>query len=381
MAKVNLHQSIESIGQPRWNALCGIQYPFLRYEFLHALEASGSVSTATGWQPMHAELLDDDGNPLMLMPLYLKTHSWGEYVFDWAWADAYERHGLNYYPKLLTAVPFTPATGPRFGTHLSPAEVMQQLPALVQSVCSQTHASSWHGLFLPQPELRCAPQPLLHRLGVQYHWFNRDYRNFDDFLDRFSSRKRKAVRRERKKVEQQGISLRRIRGKAITREQLDLFYRFYQMTYLKRGRQGYLAPDFFHRLHQSMPEQLLLILAELEGDAIAAALCFIGEDTLYGRYWGCMEEYDCLHFEACYYQGIEFCIEQGLARFDPGAQGEHKIQRGFEPIATGSLHWIAHPGFEAAIRNFLQQESPAMQEQMEALHGWLPFKQPDVQAQ
>jgi predicted N-acyltransferase len=216
---------------------------------------------------------------------------------------------------------------------------------------------------------------------VQYHWFNRDYRNFDDFLDRFSSRKRKAVRRERKKVEQQGISLRRIRGKAITREQLDLFYRFYQMTYLKRGRQGYLAPDFFHRLHQSMPEQLLLILAELEGNAIAAALCFIGEDTLYGRYWGCMEEYDCLHFEACYYQGIEFCIEQGLARFDPGAQGEHKIQRGFEPIATGSLHWIAHPGFEAAIRNFLQQESPAMQEQMEALHGWLPFKQPDVQAQ
>ncbi|MET3998942.1 GNAT family N-acetyltransferase [Marinobacterium sp. MBR-109] len=373
MAKVNLHQSIESIGLERWNALCGTDYPFLRYEFLHALEASGSVGPGTGWQPLHLEL-SDAGETSLLMPLYLKSHSWGEYVFDWIWADAYERHGLNYYPKLLTAVPFTPATGPRFGTRMSHSDVMQQLPDLVHSVCSQTGASSWHGLFLPQPELQRAPPQLQQRLGAQYHWFNRDYRDFDDFLDRFNSRKRKAVRRERKKVQEQGISLKRINGQEISSEQLDLFYRFYQMTYLKRGRQGYLAPDFFHRLHQSMPEQLLLVLAEREGDAIAAALCFIGEDTLYGRYWGCAEEYDCLHFEACYYQGIEFCIERGLARFDPGAQGEHKIQRGFEPVPTGSLHWIAHPGFDAAIRDFLKQETPAMQEQIKSLTGWLPFK-------
>jgi len=376
MAKVNLHKSIEGIAPARWNALCGTAYPFLRHEFLHALEASESVSPRSGWQPLHVELLDDDGTLQMLMPLYLKSHSWGEYVFDWAWADAYERHGLSYYPKLLTAIPFTPATGPRFGTCLSDDELMQQLPYLIQTIFSQTGASSWHGLFLPQPVLQGAPKSLLHRLGAQYHWFNQNYRDFDDFLDRFNSRKRKAVRRERKRVEEQGIRLRRIQGSAISREQLDLFYRFYQMTYLKRGRQGYLTPDFFHRLHQSMPEQLLLILAEREGSAIAAALCFVGDDTLYGRYWGCVEEHDCLHFEACYYQGIEFCIEQGLSRFDPGAQGEHKIQRGFEPIPTGSLHWIAHPGVETAVRDFLQQETHAMQEQMEALRGWLPFKQP-----
>jgi predicted N-acyltransferase len=373
MDKVNLHRSIASIGPERWDTLCGREYPFLRYAFLHALEASGCVAPATGWQPLHLERVVA-GETDLLLPLYLKSHSWGEYVFDWAWADAFERHGLSYYPKLLSAIPFTPATGPRFGSRLSQREVMQQLPELVRSVGRQTGASSWHGLFLPPQALQCAPQPLLQRVGVQYHWFNRGYRDFGDFLDRFNSRKRKAVRRERRKVESQGIGLRRLHAAEIRPEHLELFYRFYQMTYLKRGQQGYLNADFFQRLLHTMPEQLLLILAEREGETIAAALCFIGTDTLYGRYWGCGEEYDCLHFEACYYQGIEFCIEQGLARFDPGAQGEHKIQRGFEPVTTGSLHWIAHAGFEAAIRDFLARERSAMQQQIEALAEWLPFK-------
>ena len=373
MVKVNLHQSIESIGPERWNALCSIHYPFMRYEFLHALEASGSVSTQTGWQPLHLEL-SRNGETELLMPLYLKSHSWGEYVFDWAWAEAYERHGLPYYPKLLTAIPFTPATGPRFGTRMACAEVMAQLPQLLRQLCEQTGASSWHGLFLPPEAITAAPEPMMHRLGAQYHWFNRGYQTFDQFLNQFNSRKRKAVRKERQKVEDQDIHLSRISGRDISAPQLELFYRFYQMTYLKRGRQGYLSPDFFHRLHQTMPEQMLLILAEQAGEAIAAALCFIGEDTLYGRYWGCAQEYDCLHFEACYYQGIEFCIEQGLARFDPGAQGEHKIQRGFEPVSTGSLHQIAHPGFEAAILDFLHQETEAMQQQIAELTTWLPFR-------
>jgi hypothetical protein len=377
MAKVNLHQSIESIGLERWNALCGTDYPFLRYEFLHALEASGSVSARTGWQPVHVELLDEDDSPLLLMPLYLKSHSWGEYVFDWAWADAYERNGLAYYPKLVNAIPFTPATGPRFGSTLPMQDALALFPQLLQQVMQEVRASSWHCLFPPEKAVKQSRPPVLQRLGCQYHWFNRDYQNFDDFLDRFNARKRKAVKRERRKVKEQGLVLKRLSGAQITADHLDCFYGFYQSTYLKRGRSGYLTADFFHRLHQSMPKQLLLVLAEHESKPVAAALYFIGADTLYGRYWGCDADFDSLHFEACYYQGIEFCIEQGLHRFDPGAQGEHKIQRGFEPIRTGSLHRIADPGFEQAIARFLQEESELMEQQIAELTTWLPFRQPD----
>ena len=377
MAKVNLHQSIESIGLERWNALCGTHYPFLRYEFLHALEASGSVSARTGWQPVHVELLDEYDSPLLLMPLYLKSHSWGEYVFDWAWADAYERNGLAYYPKLVNAIPFTPATGPRFGSTLPMQDALALLPQLLQQVMQEVKASSWHCLFPPEEQVKQSRPPVLQRLGCQYHWFNRDYQHYDDFLNRFNARKRKAVKRERRKIKEQGLVLKRLSGAQITADHLDCFYGFYQSTYLKRGRSGYLTADFFHRLHQSMPKQLLLVLAEHESQPVAAALYFIGADTLYGRYWGCDADFDSLHFEACYYQGIEFCIEQGLHRFDPGAQGEHKIQRGFEPIKTWSLHRIADPRFEQAITRFLQEESELMEQQIAELTTWLPFRQPD----
>lgn len=373
MYKVNLHTGIDAIAAERWDSLCPAGYPFLRHAFLLALETSGSVSAKTGWQPLHLELMQDN-HCVMVMPLYLKSHSWGEYVFDWAWADAYARNGVPYYPKLVNAIPFTPATGPRFGSSLPRAETNRLIPHLLDQIMQQFNASSWHCLFSDD----IAPaQPVMQRLGSQYHWFNHDYTDFNNFLGAFTSRKRKAVKRERRKVEEQGIKLQRLSGREITPAQIDQFYLFYQSTYLKRGRQGYLSAEFFQHLLDRMAEQLLLVLA-LQGDNIvASALYFIGSDTLYGRYWGCNDDFDSLHFEACYYQGIEFCIEQGLERFDPGAQGEHKIQRGFQPVRTGSLHRIADPRFERAIKDFIKEERDQMEQQIAELTTWLPFRQPE----
>ncbi len=375
MYKVNLHTRIDSIAPGHWDSLCDNGYPFMRHAFLQALEASGCVSAETGWRPLHLELMQG-GTCVLVMPLYLKTHSWGEYVFDWAWAGAYERNGLAYYPKLLNAIPFTPATGPRYGTSLADAEALTLIPKLLEQVMLEVGASSWHCLFPPQDRVVHVSRPILKRMGCQYHWFNRDYRDFDDFIGRFNARKRKAVKRERRKVLEQDIQLRRLSGSQIQPRQLEQFYHFYQSTYLKRGRRGYLSADFFHRLHQSMPEQMLLVQAEQNALPIAAALYFIGDNTLYGRYWGCSADYDSLHFEACYYQGIEYCIEHGLQRFDPGAQGEHKIQRGFEPTRTWSLHRIAEPRFEQAIEAFLEEEHDLMEQQIAELTTWLPFRQP-----
>lgn len=377
MYKVNLHSRIGDIPASLWDRLCNSDYPFLRHAFLQALEDSGSVGDNTGWHPLHALVTAADNTPIMTIPLYLKSHSWGEYVFDWAWADAYQRHGLDYYPKLINAIPFTPASGPRFGTSLPETEARALLPKILDQVMQQCRASSWHCLFPATLPVTAATGSHV-RLGCQYHWFNRNYPDFDAFLDRFTSRKRKAVRRERRKVSEQGIKLQKLTGKAIRPEQLERFYHFYQATYLKRGRQGYLSPAFFHSLHQFMPDNILLVLAELDNEPVAAALYFIGGDTLYGRYWGCMEHFDSLHFETCYYQGIEFCIERGLQHFDPGAQGEHKIQRGFEPVPTWSLHHMAHPGFNQAVGDFVQEERILMEQQIEELRTWLPFRQPDA---
>ncbi len=378
MYKVNLHPSIESIPVDVWDGLCGNDYPFLSHTFLHTLEQTGSVGEGTGWQPLHALITDTHDTPVMVIPLYIKTHSWGEYVFDWAWADAYQRHGLHYYPKLVNAIPFTPATGPRWGTTLDSDEAQSLLPGILDQVMKEVSASSWHCLFPPQSTVE-QENPSAHlRLGSQYHWFNRSYRSFDDFLERFNSRKRKSVRRERRKVQEQGIQIHRLTGSDIQPAHLDHFYRFYQATYLKRGRKGYLAPDFFHHLHRHMSDRMLLVLAQDHDQPVAAALYFIGSDVLYGRYWGCLEHYDSLHFEACYYQGIEFCIEKGLSKFDPGAQGEHKIQRGFEPVKTWSMHRMAHPDFNRAVGDFVLEEQEMMEKQIEELRTWLPFKQPDA---
>jgi hypothetical protein len=374
MLEFKIHSHIREAGRDDWNRLCGTDYPFLRFEFLDALEQSGSVSPQTGWQPLHL-VAEQQGQAVAVMPLYLKSHSYGEYVFDWSWADAYQRHGLNYYPKLVTAIPFTPATGPRLGC-IGPVEPL--LPAFLDAIkqlAQRFDASSWHDLFI-EPELRQSLEAahLTLRLGTQYHWFNEDFSSFDRFLEKFASRKRKNIRRERQKVAEQQIRLRRIEGPDISPELLDTFYAFYQNTYRKRGRSGYLTPEFFRLLQQNMPEQLLLVIAEKAGQPVAGALSLKSSSTLYGRYWGCQDDYDSLHFETCYYQGIEYCIDRGLTRFDPGAQGEHKIQRGFRPIETWSGHWIRHAGFAAAIDRAMNEERTAMRHQIDELLTWLPFR-------
>jgi len=368
--------SIDQIDAVIWNALCATDYPFLRHEFLAALEHSGSVGGKSGWQPYH--LTTYQNNALVaVMPLYIKSHSYGEYVFDWAWADAYHRHSVEYYPKLLTAIPFTPASGPRLCATPN-IDKPALISAIVEDIQTQTQSgrfSSWHLLYPESSEFESWQQTELSpRTGCQFHWFNRDYKSFDDFLSTCTSRKRKSIKRERRRVAEQGITLQPLSGAQINEKHIRDFFIFYQATYMKRGQQGYLTLDFFLQLGEKMADQLILIMAEKDGEAVAAALCLRDSETLYGRYWGCLEEYECLHFEACFYQGIEYCITHGIKRFDPGAQGEHKILRGFEPVKTWSLHWIAHKGFREAVDRFLAQEKLGVAQYEEDATTMLPFK-------
>lgn len=384
MPQFNFYSAIEQIGAAPWNSLRCDDYPFISYEFLHALEHSGSVTGQTGWQPCHL-LVTEAEQLIAAMPLYLKSHSYGEYVFDWSWADAYQRNGLEYYPKLLTAIPFTPCYGPRLMFHASCNSdqrhaLSRQILAAIQQLASQYNASGWHGLFLEGSLLDKASHPELHyRLGTQYHWFNRDYQSFDSFLETFSSRKRKNLRKERSKITEHNIQHRFITGAQLTDEMLSQFYQFYQITYLKRGRSGYLKEAFFHQLRDTLAGQIIICFAydmnHSDTEAVAGALFLRDQQTLYGRYWGALAEYDSLHFETCYYQGIEYCIQHQLQRFDPGAQGEHKIQRGFEPIETWSAHWLAHPGFHQAVERFTEEEEQMLRQEMEYLRQRLPFRQ------
>ncbi len=360
----------------QWDKVVGGDYPFLQHRFLAALEHSGSVGSNSGWQPHHA-LMTVDRELVGVMPLYIKGHSYGEYVFDWSWAEAYQRHGFPYYPKLLSAIPFTPATGPRLalGTR-APADSYQIVCSAIDAEIQRLGASSWHVLFADDNTGGQLEQcGLLPRLGVQYHWHNSDYQDFEAFLARFSSRKRKSLRKERRRVREQGITLHRFRGAEITPELWHHFYLFYQLTYAKRsGHGGYLKQAFFDEIGSTMRDTILLVMARQGQQWIAGALNFVSGDTLYGRYWGCSKECDFLHFEACYYQGIEYCIEQGLQRFDPGAQGEHKIQRGFTPVATWSHHLVKDTGFRAAIADFLAAETPQVRSYTHRAQGLLPFK-------
>ncbi|MGZ5027585.1 MAG: GNAT family N-acetyltransferase [Methylobacter sp.] len=369
--------SIEQVDGTAWNRLAGDSYPFLRHEFLSALEQSGSVSEQTGWQPAHLLVIDGD-ELVAFMPMYLKRHSWGEYVFDHQWAQAYRQQGIDYYPKWLTAIPLTPCQGTRIvsKTDVDPVEVMQLLLAFIKRHADRQGISSWHCLF---PAGRQVEQlrslGLIIREGVQFHWFNRSYGDFDDFLQTLNAAKRKMIKRERRRVGEQGVSLLRIAGPDVSDAQWRAFFRFYAMTYLKRGSEPYLNLAFFQQIAATMAEQLLLVLAVKDDNTIAAALSFVGADTLYGRYWGCDEEYHSLHFEVCYYQGLDYCIEHGLKRFDSGAQGEHKIARGFEPITTYSAHWIKDVRFAQAIGRFLVKEQEAMQLYKQDAASYLPFKQ------
>jgi len=372
-----------------WNAVTGTDYPFTRHEFLHALELSGATGQQSGWEALHV-LVYDKNNLIAIMPTYLKQHSYGEYVFDHAWADAYLRHNLAYYPKLVSAIPFSPVSGQRICIVPSydPALVYVAIEAFMIEYCQAHKLSSWHLLF---PEKSTSDhlldfsldKQLTQRTAVHFQWFNEGFNNFDDFLALFSSRKRKNLKKERKQVEQQGISLEVFEGKDIPEHIWERFYYFYQMTYAKRsGHGGYLCKSFFQQLAKSMPDSLVLVLAKFEGDGdggedgeyIAGALNLRDSNTLYGRYWGCLQEFKHLHFETCYYQGIDYCIKEGITRFDPGVQGEHKIQRGFRPVFTYSNHWIKEPTFRAAIKDFLSEEKQMIEDYQKDTTRHLPFK-------
>lgn len=374
--KVKQINSMAQVNGEDWNRLAGDAYPFLRHEFLLALEQSGSVCEQTGWLPAHLLVMDED-KLVAFMPLYLKQHSYGEYVFDHQWAQAYQQQGIHYYPKWLTAIPLTPCQGTRIiHAAIDPLEVAQLLLTFIKQLSEQLGISSWHCLFPDRQQVELFRSlGLSIREGVQFHWFNQDYRDFNDFLHSLNASKRKMLKRERRRVSEQGVRMLRIAGQDVSELQWQTFFRFYTMTYLKRGAQPYLNLAFFQQIAATMGEQLLLVLAIKGDDTIAAALSFVGQDTLYGRYWGCYEQYNSLHFEACYYQGLDYCIERGLKRFDSGAQGEHKISRGFEPITTYSAHWIKDAQFAKAIEHFLTREQKAVQHYKQDAAAYLPFKQ------
>ncbi len=372
--------SLKQVSAREWDGLCDTRYPFLRHHFLLGMEATGCTTADSGWQPCHL-ILRGGERAVAALPLYLKSHSYGEYVFDWSWANAWQQQGLDYYPKLVAAIPFTPATGPRL-CHLPELDTDTAwgitLGALEQFAREQG-ISSWHLLF-PVEEVSelLRKRGIAQRRSVQFHWFNDGYTCFDDFLGTFNSRKRKTLKRERRRIQEQGLSLKTLVGNQISADDWVLFYRFYQFTYAKRsGHGGYLTHEFFTEVAAAMGEQVIMVMASHEGEAIAAALYFRGEDTLYGRYWGCAREFDALHFEACYYRGIEYCIAEGIGRFDPGAQGEHKIQRGFRPVETFSNHWIADPRLSAAVGDFTRREQPHTQAYLRETTALLPFKLQD----
>jgi len=342
-----------------------MHYPFLTDAFLEALEDTGAATPQSGWTPCHLRAGE------ALLPLYARSGSRGEYVFDFAWADAYQRYGRRYYPKLVTAIPFTPVEGPRWRGQWS-AEALWEG---VRETLEENQASSWHVLF-PDRAARetLAPLPLIERLGCHFRWFNRGYADFEDFLGHFNSRKRKSVHRERRRVGEQGLSVERHVGHAIGEELWSLFYRCYADTYFRRGQLPYLDETFFRRLAERLGDQLMLAIAHHAGEPVAAALYLFDDRALYGRYWGCVRDYNALHFELCYYQGIEFAIEQGCAVFDPGVQGEHKILRGFEPVLTRSLHWLADADFHAAVDDFCQREANQVRAYWNEARTLLPYR-------
>jgi hypothetical protein len=356
-----------------WNTLLALAggSPFLRHEYLAAMHESGSAVRDTGWTPQFVTLWRD-GELQAACPLYLKSHSYGEYVFDWAWANAYEQHGLRYYPKALTAVPFTPVPGPRLLAR--DATVRAALVRAVLAWCKQKKVSSWHMLFGSDEDVAaCEGAGLMLRHTVQFHWLNADWPDFDAFLASLTQEKRKKIRQERRKVQEAGVTFRHVRGADIAPADWDFFYRCYERTYLEHGNPPYLTRDFFRRMASTMPENWLLFVAERKGKPVASSLIGIGDGVAYGRYWGALERVDCLHFEACYYQPLQWCIANGYQRFEGGAQGEHKMARALMPVKTTSAHWLAHPAFADAVEKFLQREGRGIEAYVEHLEERSPF--------
>ena len=380
---LSLHPAIKAVDPAEWDLCAGDDNPFVSHGFLSAVEDSGSAGPRTGWLPRHAVLRDETGHLLAAAPMYAKSHSYGEYVFDHGWAAAFERAGGNYYPKLQVASPFSPVPGPRLllRPDIPPEQrgaVMQAMAAALSQACSELQLSSVHMTFCRAEEYeQLGAAGWLQRLGTQFHWENTGYGSFDDFLGSLSSRKRKTVRRERRDANDCGLEYRTLRGSEITRAHWKAFYRFYTSTVDRKWGSAYLTDRFFPLLSERLGDRVVLMLAEHEGHPVAGALNLLGGDTLYGRNWGCSGDWPFLHFELCYYRAIAFAIEHGLARVEAGAQGEHKIQRGYLPQPTYSAHWIAHPGLRSAVAAFVEEERAARLAEMEELATLSPYRRDD----
>tara|TARA_Y100000590_G_C15697373_1_gene1005616 strand:+ start:867 stop:2021 length:1155 start_codon:yes stop_codon:yes gene_type:complete len=375
--EISFLNSIDNISEEAWNSVIDSDYPFIQYSFLKTLESTNCVGEGTGWLPFHLIIKEDD-LLVGIMPLYLKTDSHGEFIFDWSWANAFFQNGLDYYPKLVSAIPFTPAQGPR----LCLINENKRIPALqkirkeIEVLASNSNISSMHILLPRMEELDFYKETgFSQRTSYSFHWFNNGYESFEGFLEDLTSRQRKNIKKEREKVLKQSISLEKLDGGSISEGMWNKFYEFYQATYYKRGMRPYLNLDFFKEISSVLPDSILLVMAKNSSNQyVAGALNFLDSSNLYGRYWGCLDEYDSLHFEACYYQGIDFCIDKGLKRFDPGVQGEHKIRRGFWPIETYSAHWIKDLRFREAIDKFLLEEEKHIKNYTNESRTLLPYK-------
>jgi predicted N-acyltransferase len=368
--------SISKIDASHWNALAGPEQPFLRHEFLLATEQSGCAVARTGWIPQHLIIESQDGVPVAALPLFRKTHSRGEFVFDFSWASAYAQHGIAYYPKLLSAVPFTPVGGPRLliGAAAEPAVLTKALISAALEFARSEQFSSWHVLFptdATADELEQAG--LVLRRDCQFHWFNQGYASFEEFLSTFTAEKRKKAKRERRRVAEAGIEFDTRHGADMTDELWEAIYGFYADTFYRHGHDPYLNLSFFKRVAAALPDSIMIKIARIGGTPIAAAIFFVGADALYGRYWGAGGNYHSLHFETCYYQGIEYCIEKKLQRFEPGTQGEHKVPRGFVPTLTRSAHYIADQRFAAAIRDFARREARGVDDYAASVNEHVPY--------
>lgn len=380
---VRVLHSIHDISAGEWNALDLCGQPFLHHEFLAALEDTGCACQNTGWSPHHLVVVDDAQTLSAAMPLYLKSHSFGEFVFDFSWAEAYAQAGLNYYPKLVSAIPFTPANGPRIirANSADNGSDKQLLTALTE-LTSNNDLSSAHVLYADETTQQSLNEDAnwLPRTSCDFHWFNRDYQSMDHFFEHFRADKRKKARRERRRVEEQGISFRTLHGNQMTRELCNVVFSFSEHTFNEHGHEHYLNADFFYRIAQSLSKSMMVKLAEFQGEAVAAAVFFRSDDTLFGRYWGSAANFHSLHFETCYYQGIEYCIEHGLKKFEPGTQGEHKVPRGFEPALTHSYHFIRDQRFRSALRQYLQRERDAVGRYAAEMKEHVPFHRQHIDA-
>lgn len=362
--------AMREFSRDEWNALLPDDNPFIRYEFLDALER-GECLVPYGWIPRHVGLWDGD-RLVAAMPMYLKDNSYGEFVFDFSWAQAYQRYGKNYYPKLVVSVPYSPATGTRLLVS-DPARI-SELIEFAQHHARENDLSSLHVLFPTMTETdQLEALGMQRRTGCQFHWSNRGYRDFGDYLSTFTAEKRKKLKRERRHVQEAGVELEVVHGDEANDEQWSTYHRFYASTFDRLGGYATLSETFFRQLGATMGKQVVLVLARHMGRYVAGAFCLRGKNTLYGRHWGCEAQFNSLHFEACYYQGIEYCIRHGLRSFEPGAQGEHKIGRGFVPTLTWSAHWVADADFSRAIADFLPRERRALDNYMEELRTHLPF--------